>query len=684
MPDQETPRRIKVLDKATISRIAAGEVVERPLSVCKELVENSMDANATSIEVELKDGGISFIKVSDNGSGIPQEELKAAFLEHATSKIQTPLDLENVLTMGFRGEALASVAAVAHVELLSKPKSQEAGAWIEIKGSEVISQGFAGTGDGTEIIVRNLFFNTPARLKFLKKPSAEAGLVSDLMNKLALSRPDIAFRLISNGQTILSTNGSGNLRTTASLLFGADFAKKLVPIFAEKSSMKLTGLLGKPEQARASRSSQSLFVNRRHVKCECMQKAIEEGYGTLLMGGKFPAFILDLSLPPNLVDANAHPNKLEVRFQREDEVVSFTREAIVEALSKFSMMPEVSAQKAAFQAQLPVAPVSVQELHAPVPVPQVPVPATPPLAAPPLQVPVPAMPPLPSQTSQVAEVPQVPQVPATPPFAMPPFEVSQVPPAPPLNTPPAPKPLAKASPRQLLSAREIQEYSAILSGEGPPAANRKPADILPYDLGEEPPLSRALSGSKIIGQFFGTYWIVEHYDSIYVIDQHAAHERVLFERLLQRFNEGCPASQQLLSPQGFRLTPREMDLVVENASLLEGFGFAMKKTSDIEISITAVPYMLGKPQPAELFLEILDKLGDMTELPNAYELKKDAVATMACKAAVKANDKLGQSEAEALVKELLELENPFTCPHGRPTIVEMTKREWEKKFKRVN
>jgi DNA mismatch repair protein MutL len=445
----------------------------------------------------------------------------------------------------------------------------------------------------------------------------------------------VALKLVNNGQTVFSTSGGGDLKNVVFHIHGREIASKMIPIAAEREPFKLSGLLGRPEASRASRALQSFFVNGRYVRSAALQSAVEEGFRGLVMAGKFPAYVLRLDLPHNMVDVNVHPNKLEIRFQREEAVISFVRDSVSGELLAHTLIPEESPRKTFAQAAEAAA-----------------------------------------------------------------HEAS---------------PAAKAPPRPALSKREIERFKAELSGGPEPGENastsgeggfdigqarlkeasedpdsvsftlREPEaeEILHGDPGQPPGRKKFFDRHRIAGQIFQTYWIVEQGDSVYFIDQHAAHERVVFERLLERFQEGCPASQRLLEPVLLHLSEREMDLADDNMSVFEGFGFDAEKISGHELSIKAVPHILGKPQSPDLFLEALDALSSSKSLEDVHDLKRDAIATMACKAAVKANDRLSEAEAEALIEEMLRLDEPFTCPHGRPAIIEMTKREWERNFKRT-
>ena len=578
-------RKIKRLDPIMINQIAAGEVVERPLSVVKELTENAIDAGASVIAVEIKDGGITYIRVTDNGCGIPKEDVRTAFLQHATSKVLNPEDLTRINTLGFRGEALSSIAAVSQAEMVTKTASDITGLRIQLSGAEVISEKETGCADGTSVIIRNLFSNTPARLKFLKKPGAEGSLISDFMNRLALCRPDIAFKYINNGVIALSSNGSGDLKAAILYVYGREYANKLIELNERADDLDLTGYIAKPDMSRPNRAHQNFFINSRYIKSECIQLAVEEGFAGKIMTGRFPMFVLNLRIRPEMIDVNVHPNKLDVRFCNEHTVLSVISGAVSKALTGPVIIPAVSITS--------------------------------------------------KREKSVTE------------------------------------PIHEQMPLQLLKhskPRVYEEYEK--SAETPPPA-------------PEPAPKPFLPQYRIIGQFFQTYWIVESGESIYIVDQHAAHERLLFENIKNRLKAKEPASQRLVQPLAINLTPAEQQVFDDNRTLIESIGFEVEDLGGSNIALHSVPVLFKDPEGAGFFIEILEKLNANTSETDPYALKMEAIAQTACKAAVKAYDSLSFSEARALIEQMLALPNPFTCPHGRPTVVEMTKYEWEKKFKRI-
>jgi len=578
--------RIQLLDPVMINQIAAGEVVERPLSVVKELTENAIDAGASVITVEIKDGGVSYIRVTDNGRGIPKDEVRTAFMQHATSKVSSPDDLTRISTLGFRGEALSSIAAVSQAEMVTKTASDITGLRIQISGGEVISEKETGCADGASVIVRNLFSNTPARLKFLKKPGAEAALISDFMNRLALCRPDIAFKYINNGAIALSANGGGDLKAAILYVYGSEYTNKLIEIDDRGGDFSLSGFIAKPEQGRPNRSHQNFFTNGRYVRCKLAREAIEAGYEGKLTAGRFPMYVLNLRIRPEMVDVNVHPNKLDVRFRDEEAVYAAIRGAVTRSLAGPVIIPKASAAPKPEKRRAPLAPE---------------------------QMPLPVVSPVKYKLNE-----QPPEV---------------------FNTPEEPPPQ---------------------------------------------PSKAFLPQYRIIGQFFQTYWIVESGESVFIIDQHAAHERVLYEDIRKRLQAGKPVSQRLAVPVALNLTPDERLILDENRDMIESCGFELEDIGGADQALRAVPVLFKEPENAGFVIEILENLKSLGHTgPDPYGLRLDAAAQAACKAAVKASDRLSFAEARALIEQMLALPEPFTCPHGRPTVVEMTKYEWDKRFKRT-
>jgi len=640
---------IRILDTKTINKIAAGEVVEGPKSVVKELVENAIDAGATAVTVEIKEGGISYIRIMDNGCGIPKEQVKTAFLRHATSKMSEIEDLEHIFTLGFRGEALASIAGVAQVEMLTKTRDEETGTSIEISGGEIKNIQDTSCTEGTTITVKNLFYNVPARRKFLKKPATESGFVSDLMNKLALGHPEVSFRFINNDTTMLHTAGNGDLKASVFYVYGKEAANSMVPLEYKKGEYALSGLIGKPELSRGNRNYENLFINGRFIKNKVVATAIEDAYKTRLLIGKFPIFVLNFEMNPSQVDVNVHPAKLEVRFKNDDEIYEFFHDAVSKTLDQLVLIPQVGWDKAPA--------VKTAEKHIEI------------------------------EQQKIEDIPVYKSLPSS--FTQDRAasggmgkSVDQL-----LNRQQGTQNQVRQSAEAfLIDPVIVRENVETTKTQQKPLVNQiSNPQILNNQVGErvvEPKVEPFFKQYKMIGQIFQTYWMIEQGECLYLIDQHAAHERILFEEFMNRFKEENMVSQKLLLPQMLNLTPSEIEVLRENQSLLEGFGFEFETFGQNQYALKAVPYLLKEPSGAGFFTEILDSLSEQ-KICSVYDMKLLAVATMACKAAVKGHDRLSFQEAEAMIGRLLKLENPFTCPHGRPTIIEMTKYELEKKFKRI-
>ena len=596
------------LNQNLINKIAAGEVVERPLSVVKELTENAIDAGATTITVEIKDGGLTMMRVTDNGGGIEASSLPLAFARHATSKIASFDDLMQVQTLGFRGEALSSISAVAQVEMITKTPSAIAGTKVEIHGGKLISSRDIGCVNGTTVIVSNLFYNTPARRKFLKKPSTEAGYISHCMERLALGNPGLTLRYINNGQIVFQTNGNGDLKTTLLSIYGREVATKVATVKASKHEMTLEGLVGKPEIARGNRQHGSFFINGRYIQSRLLTKAIESAMKTMLPSGKFPIYALNLTLPPEDLDVNVHHTKMDVRFSDEEKVFNFVEDVVRDALEEHNLIPTVRLRNTPKPEQEPVAE-------------------------------------------------QIPLMPFAPP---PKYRKAETP---------------------LLPDGYLSEGS-VLRQPTPPPVYTPPHEVtfLPEAIPEQP--KKFFTYYQIHGLLFATYWMVSQGESLYLIDQHAAHERILFEEFLHKAQEETVHAQTLISPISLHLTPQEQQLLHENKDIFARFGFEI--SNDVNApAVLAVPFLIKGPVQSGFFSDLLDKMGETGfSQKSPYTHKTELIAMAACKASVKAGDKLTEDEAHALIKQLLELENPFTCPHGRPTIIEITKKELERRFKR--
>lgn len=678
-------RKIAVLDEHTIDKIAAGEVVERPSSVVKELVENAIDAGATAVTVEITDGGKKLIRITDNGGGMDAEQVPLAFLRHATSKIEKIEDLEHIASLGFRGEALSSIAAVSQVELITKTPSAISGVRYLIEGGKEHSLEELGAPEGTTFLVRNLFYNTPARSKFLKSDTTEGNYISILMEQLALSHPEISFKYIQNKQVKLHTSGNYSVKDVIYQIYGRDITKGLLSVSYENDFMKITGFAGKPEISRGNRTFENYYINGRYVKNNIITKAIEDAYKGFLMQHKFPFVSLHMEMDGNDLDVNVHPAKREVRFARGTEVYDGVYEMIRTALTRKEMIPQVSfgqeektsavketlkrgevpepfEVKRREQATLP------KEYSIPSPAPHYEA-LTKPVAS--------------DGVKEHTNYTSFAKVKET-------AEEISLPNGPALSR--EEETLFTGTLRQAVQEavrenpkEEVQEVPLPKEKqeEAPPREYPREEAGQQMELFEEKLLSpESRNKHQLIGQLFDTYWLVQFGDDFYIIDQHAAHEKVFYERLVRQFQEQTIESQYVSPPMIVTLNWQEEALLKANADYFRDFGFEIEPFGGREYCISAVPSNLYGLEEEELFLEMLDHLGADGD-KNALQLFTSRLATMACKAAVKGNHKLSPQEADTLIDELLTLENPYHCPHGRPTIISMSKTELEKKFKRI-
>lgn len=603
---------IQILDQDTINQIAAGEVVERPASVVKELMENAIDAGATAVTVEIRQGGIGFIRITDNGCGIPKEELPLAFLRHSTSKIHSAADLLTVASLGFRGEALSSIAAVSQVELITKTTDSLTGSRYRIEGGEEKGLEEVGAPEGTTFISRNLFFNTPARRKFLRTETTEAGHVADLVEKIALSHPEISIRLIVNNQNRLHTSGNHNLKDIIYTIYGREIAGNLLSVSEEREGMQISGFIGKPVIARGNRNFENYFINGRYIKSRLISKAIEDGYKSYMMQHKYPFTLLHFTIEPELIDVNVHPSKMELRFKDGEAVYQMVYHAVTSALSGKELIPTAS-------------------------------------------LPEPKVPNQPEVSDQPESQSQ-PEVPGRPePFEKKRMEAMGI-----VKEPPSP--YGKEPPVPPSAEEKKEEQLELFDGRL---------------LSEE-----ARKRHRLIGQVFDTYWLVEYDGSLYIIDQHAAHEKVLFEQNFASLKSREYTSQYISPPIILSLSMRESELLNRSIDVFRQVGFELEPFGGSEFAVRAVPGNLLSLAKKELLMEMIDSLSEEGGRI-APESVYDRIATMSCKAAVKGNTNLSFAEADQLIDSLLKLENPYQCPHGRPTIISISKYEMEKKFKRI-
>lgn len=604
---------INILSEETIDKIAAGEVIERPSSVVKELVENAIDAGAKSVTVEIKEGGISFIRVTDNGSGIEASQIKKAFYRHATSKLTNASDLAYVSTLGFRGEALSSIAAVSQVELITKTADSLTGVRYVIEGAKEVECTEVGVPTGTTIIVRNLFFNTPVRKKFLKSPTTEGTYIYEICERMALSKPDVSFQFIQNGQVKFHTSGDGDLKELVYRIYGKEIAKETIPICQVGKNITISGILGKPTITRSNRNYENYFVNGRYIKSQMLSSAVEEGYSAYLMQHKFPFFIINFEVNSELVDVNVHPTKMEVRFSNGNEFYDYIASTVSTVLKMQEFIPDITLSEE------------------------------------------------PKIKEKLEKAPE-------------PFEMNR-------------------SIRNDYSTKIGSVIESVVQNDknvSMAESNIIKAERAVYvtapeqmTLFETPFLSKeAEVNIEIIGQIFDTYWLFSYGEKLLIMDQHAAHEKVKYERLVEKIKNKSVVSQTLNPPIIVTLKNRERDILETYMEYFEGLGFSIEEFGNQDIAVRTVPIDLYGHSEKDLFITLLDELCD--DMPKGkQEIIYEKLASMACKSAVKGNQTMSREEVKALLQEMMTLDNPYNCPHGRPTLISMTKYELEKKFKRI-
>lgn len=720
--------QITLLSQETIDKIAAGEVVERPSSVVKELVENAIDARATAVTVEIKEGGTTFVRITDNGCGIEREQVPLAFLRHSTSKIKSVEDLLCIHSLGFRGEALSSIAAVSQVELITKTYSDLTGTRYVIEGSREMSNDEIGAPDGTTFIVRNLFYNTPARKKFLKTAQTEGNYISDLMERLALSHPDVSFKFISNGQTKMHTSGNSNEKDLIYHIYGRDITAALLPVSTETEYFSVKGFVGKPMISRGNRSYESYFINGRYIKSALLSKAVEEAYKGFMMQHQYPFCVLYFTMDTELLDVNVHPTKMELRFSNNEEVYRKLYQTIRDVLTHKEFIPAVPVeekkeekrpaitgslpepfetnrlqageqthgQNRAQESSLQQRTEQMQE-HIP--------PQTQVMTQGESQTPEPVRTPenldvfrqllVREESSYHTDTSSAGSASAGSGNRM--QEVSQepesIPAADTVQPDVRPEPVSKTETVQGASdtpetlntpETDTQTIQNVQEAQN----QQETADKVVY---EQQTLAAADTGfftpdaarrHRIIGEVFDTYWLIEYEDKLFIIDQHAAHEKVLYERTMARVRTQDFASQTLSPPIILTLNAEEQEMLTRYGEQIRLFGYEVEPFGGKEFAITAIPADFETVDMKSMFLDMLD---DFTNISGreAPELILEKVASMSCKAAIKGGDSISRAEAEQLIDELLSLENPYHCPHGRPTIISMSKYEIEKKFKRI-
>ena len=676
---------IQLLDQATINQIAAGEVIDRPSSVVKELLENAIDAKATAITVEIKDGGISFIRITDNGCGIEKDQVRKAFLRHATSKLHTIDDLLDIGSLGFRGEALSSIAAIAQVELISKPPEAMLGISYQIEDGEEKSLTQIGAPDGTTILVRNLFYHVPARKKFLKTAATEGNYINQLMENMAMLRPDISMRFINGGQNKLYTSGNGRLKDLIYTIYGREISSNVLEINYECPLFAVTGYIGKPIISRGNRTFENYYINGRFVKSRLIAAAIEQAYKPFMMQHRYPFTVLHIKIKPELIDVNVHPAKMEVRFQQENEIYELLTSAIENTLRGKEFIPDVSddgkAEKKVQEKQKLPEPFEQRRLQAMKEI------IPPPPAEHKIQNEQKPSAEHKTQSEQKIftenKIQSEQKLPKNEEQPKVPSKLSE----PVCEYKAEKKQTIKDSDSRWELASGIhkrigQDVSQTVN-QMPPKPEQKLEKPEQQTLFTEPLLSeKARIHHRLIGQLFDTYWLIQYGNQLYIMDQHAAHEKVNYERLMEAYRKKERITQFVSPPMVISLTRAEETILEEFKSEFERIGFTIEPYGGREYAISEIPANLYGINEKELFLEMLSDLEDRGSMQPS-ELIASKLASMSCKAAMKGGQKISFQEADALVSQLLTLENPYACPHGRPTIITMTKYELEKKFKRI-
>lgn len=654
--------QIALLSQETIDKIAAGEVIERPSSVVKELVENAIDAGSSAVTVEIKEGGISFIRISDNGCGIEREQIPLAFLRHSTSKIKSVEDLFTVTSLGFRGEALSSIAAVSQVELITKTNGDFTGSRYLIEGSKEVSLEEIGAPDGTTFIVRNLFYNTPARKKFLKSAQTEGTYIHELMQRMILSHPDVAFKFIMNNQVKLQSSGNGNIKDIIYHLYGRDITKALLPIAHESELFKVSGFIGKPMISRGNRGYELYFVNGRFIRSQILSKAIEDAFKPFLMQHQYPFTVLYFEIDSSLLDVNVHPTKMELRFSNQQELYREVQSILSAALVHRDIIPEVPVDtpkknemevpKIEKVMPEPFEQKRLEEIRKAV------------RKDSPYEIKYPVSRPMGTgSVSSAAQEKLLDTIKSMPPEDMTEERIQK-------------EPLPEQSKKE--TEKELAKEAYVIREEETYGAKPEGSYEQGSFLKEE-----EMAKQKIIGQLFDTYWLVEYNDRLFIVDQHAAHEKVMYEKLKKQFEKKEFTSQAISPPIVITLSMREAEVLERFKEQFTKLGFEIEHFGGAEYSICGVPGNLYRLNTRDVLIELLDELTDGISERATADVILDKIASMSCKAAVKGSQRLSLPEMEQLMKDLMKLDNPYNCPHGRPTIIAMSKYEIEKKFKRI-
>ncbi len=654
--------QIALLSQETIDKIAAGEVIERPSSVVKELVENAIDAGSSAVTVEIKEGGISFIRISDNGCGIEREQIPLAFLRHSTSKIKSVEDLFTVTSLGFRGEALSSIAAVSQVELITKTNGDFTGSRYLIEGSKEVSLEEIGAPDGTTFIIRNLFYNTPARKKFLKSAQTEGSYIHELMQRMILSHPDVAFKFIMNNQVKLQSSGNGNIKDIIYHLYGRDITKALLPIAHESELFKVSGFIGKPMISRGNRGYELYFVNGRFIRSQILSKSIEDAFKPFLMQHQYPFTVLYFEIDSSLLDVNVHPTKMELRFSNQQELYREVQSILSAALVHRDIIPEVPVDtpkkndmevpKIEKVMPEPFEQKRLEEIRKAV------------RKDSPYEIKYPVSRPMGTgSVSSAAQEKLLDTIKSMPPEDMMEERIQK-------------EPLPEQSKKEM--EKELAKEAYVLREEETYGAKSEGSYEQGSFLKEE-----EMAKQKIIGQLFDTYWLVEYNDRLFIVDQHAAHEKVMYEKLKKQFEKKEFTSQAISPPIVITLSMREAEVLERFKEQFTKLGFEIEHFGGAEYSICGVPGNLYRLNTRDVLIDMLDELTDGISERATADVILDKIASMSCKAAVKGSQRLSLTEMEQLMKDLMKLDNPYNCPHGRPTIIAMSKYEIEKKFKRI-
>lgn len=654
--------QIALLSQETIDKIAAGEVIERPSSVVKELVENAIDAGSSAVTVEIKEGGISFIRISDNGCGIEREQIPLAFLRHSTSKIKSVEDLFTVTSLGFRGEALSSIAAVSQVELITKTNGDFTGSRYLIEGSKEVSLEEIGAPDGTTFIIRNLFYNTPARKKFLKSAQTEGSYIHELMQRMILSHPDVAFKFIMNNQVKLQSSGKGNIKDIIYHLYGRDITKALLPIAHESELFKVSGFIGKPMISRGNRGYELYFVNGRFIRSQILSKSIEDAFKPFLMQHQYPFTVLYFEIDSSLLDVNVHPTKMELRFSNQQELYREVQSILSAALVHRDIIPEVPVDtpkkndmevpKIEKVMPEPFEQKRLEEIRKAV------------RKDSPYEIKYPVSRPMGTgSVSSAAQEKLLDTIKSMPPEDMMEERIQK-------------EPLPEQSKKEM--EKELAKEAYVLREEETYGAKSEGSYEQGSFLKEE-----EMAKQKIIGQLFDTYWLVEYNDRLFIVDQHAAHEKVMYEKLKKQFEKKEFTSQAISPPIVITLSMREAEVLERFKEQFTKLGFEIEHFGGAEYSICGVPGNLYRLNTRDVLIDMLDELTDGISERATADVILDKIASMSCKAAVKGSQRLSLTEMEQLMKDLMKLDNPYNCPHGRPTIIAMSKYEIEKKFKRI-